>query len=601
MIVWGGYNGSYLGTGARYNPSTDSWVPTSSSNAPAVRVSHTAVWTGGEMVVWGGYGGDAGECGGAFSDQNGGGRYDPSTDSWIPTSIPPGGGAYHTAVWTGSEMIVWGGLNGPCDLNIGGRYVPSTDSWVATSTLNVPSARQSHTAIWTGSEMIIWGGTLRGPGNVLNNGGRYNPTTDNWVATTTTNAPAARYNHTVVWTGSKMIVWGGWDDTNSFNTGGRYDPNGDSWDATTSTNAPSVRRNHTAVWTGSEMIVWGGSYNGNALNSGGRYNPNSDNWVATSINNAPASRSSHTAVWTGSQMIIWGGSGALNTGGRYSPTADSWVATSTSNAPAGRSSNLAMWTGTEMIIWGGCCDGAGDPLNTGGRYKPNPESWVSTNTTGAPRGGWGNSAVWTGTEMIIWGGELYNSLWFNSGGRYCAQPSAPIVQTAKSRKTHGSITNFDVDLPLSGSAGIECRGGGATSDYSIVVTFLANVSIAGTPQAQVTSGAAAIGSNGMSNGGIVTISGNVVTIPLTNVANGQTISVTLNLVNGSTDVTIPMSILVGDVNGNGSVNASDVAAAKSRIGQPVDGMNFRSDVNTNGVINASDIAIVKSVVGSGLP
>ena len=55
MIVWGGVgNGSYLNTGGRYNPSTDSWTATSTTNAPAARFLHTAVWTGSEMIVWGG-------------------------------------------------------------------------------------------------------------------------------------------------------------------------------------------------------------------------------------------------------------------------------------------------------------------------------------------------------------------------------------------------------------------------------------------------------------------------------------------------------------------------------------------------------------------
>ena len=45
----------------------------------------------------------------------------------------------HTAVWTGSEMIVWGGFDsGTSYLNTGGRYNPSTDSWTATSTTNAP-------------------------------------------------------------------------------------------------------------------------------------------------------------------------------------------------------------------------------------------------------------------------------------------------------------------------------------------------------------------------------------------------------------------------------------------------------------------------------
>ena len=202
--------------------------------------------------------------------------------------------------------------------------------------------------------------------------------------------------------------------------------------------------------------------------------------------------------------------------------------------------------------------------------------------------------------MVVWGGHGGSGL-VNTGGRYCAQPSTPIAQSAVSRKTQGSAGSFDVDLPLSGTAGIECRSGGATSDYTIVVTFLANVSVNGNPQAAVTSGIGAIGSGGVSDGGMVIIAGNVVTIPLTNVANAQTINVTLNNVNGSSNVTIPMRVLIGDVNGNGAVNASDVALTKSRIGHPVDATNFKADVSANGLINATDVSLVKSLVGTGLP
>ena len=56
-------------------------------------------------------------------------------------------------------MIVWGGAD-PNFLNTGGRYTPGTDSWLATSTTNAPAARESHTAVWTGSEMIVWGGVV---------------------------------------------------------------------------------------------------------------------------------------------------------------------------------------------------------------------------------------------------------------------------------------------------------------------------------------------------------------------------------------------------------------------------------------------------------
>jgi N-acetylneuraminic acid mutarotase len=338
-------------------------------------------------------------------------------DTWTATAGPPDARAVHTAVWTGSEMIVWGGL-GPDYLNTGGRYNPSTDSWVATTTTNA-TARGFHTAVWTGNEMIVWGGGNNDNG-LLNSGGRYNPITDSWIPTTITNAPDARYGHTAVWTGSQMIVWGGWDGGFTyFNTGGRYDANTDSWSATSTTNVPEARTYHTAVWTGSEMIVWGGY--GNALwNTGGRYNPVMNNWVATTTTNAAEARSGHIAVWTGGEMLVWGGatvSGNLNTGGIYNPNLNGWAATNTANAPTGRVGHTVVWTGTEMIVWGGNNENSFE-LNTGGRYNRGTNSWTATTTVNAPAARTNPTAVWTGSEMIVWGGNHENFLSVNTGGKY---------------------------------------------------------------------------------------------------------------------------------------------------------------------------------------
>ena len=212
----------------------------------------------------------------------------------------------------------------------------SADTWTATSTTGVPGGRAYHTAVWTGSEMIVWGGV--GAGTLafrdytiyVDTGGRYNPSTDSWTATSTTGAPDPRAYHTAVWSGSEMIVWGGHSDDSAsggsnstlFNTGGRYNPSTDSWTATSTTNAPSAREFHTAVWTGTQMIVWGGIGSGSFnLNTGGRYDPSTDSWTATGTTNAPDGRYDHTAVWTGSEMIVWGG--GFNTGGRYNPSTDS--------------------------------------------------------------------------------------------------------------------------------------------------------------------------------------------------------------------------------------------------------------------------------------
>jgi N-acetylneuraminic acid mutarotase len=338
-------------------------------------------------------------------------------DNWTATRTTnaPTARADHTAVWTGSEMIVWGGTGPGVPFNTGGRYNPSTDSWTATSTANAP-ARSQHTAMWTGSEMIVWGGVpFTYP---TGTGGRYNPITNSWTATSATNAPFTRRGHTAVWTGSEMIIWGGVDLLGRFrNDAGRYNPITDSWTATSTTNAPDARAGQTAVWTGSEMTVWGG-FNGSLFfNTGGRYNPGNDSWTATSITNAPAARSGHTAVWTGSEMIVWGG---LNTGGRYNPGTDSWTATSTINAPTARSGHTAVWTGSEMIVWGGVVYNPTQEFNTGGRYNPGTDSWTATTTANAPTARHGHTAVSTGSEMIVWGGYGITG-YVNTGGRYCAQ------------------------------------------------------------------------------------------------------------------------------------------------------------------------------------
>src|SRR5207253_7752187 len=103
-------------------------------------------------------------------------------------------------------------------------------SWTATSTANAPTSRYQHTAVWTGSEMIVWGGY---DGSNVSTGAKYNPGTNSWTATSNTNVPDARYSHTGVWTGSEMIVWGGYDGGFTFfNTGGRYNPSANTWSAT---------------------------------------------------------------------------------------------------------------------------------------------------------------------------------------------------------------------------------------------------------------------------------------------------------------------------------------------------------------------------------
>jgi N-acetylneuraminic acid mutarotase len=348
------------------------WPPAGNLATYSARAVHTAVWTGTEMIIWGGTDNEV-----YF---NTGARYNPATDTWTPisTSNAPTGRVFHTAVWTGTEMIVWGGMGSTGLVNTGGRYNPATDTWTPISTSNAPTARIYYTAVWTGTEMIVWGGT---GGDVVNTGGRYNPDTDTWTPIPTINAPAARAQHTAVWTGTEMIVWGGSNSTNFFNTGGRYNPTAPddvAWTPVTATNAPNARGYHTAVWTGTEMIVWGGTDLVNYFNTGGRYNPALATWSSTPTANAPVGRYYHTAVWTGTEMVVWGGKDSKDSkdtffdiGGVYNPAASddvAWTPTTTTNAPVGRYYHTAVWTGTGMIVWGGYDNNNKTVFGTGGRY-----------------------------------------------------------------------------------------------------------------------------------------------------------------------------------------------------------------------------------------
>ncbi len=171
--------------------------------------------------------------------------------------------------------------------------------------------------------------------------------------------------------------------------------------------------------------------------------------------------------------------------------------------------------------------------------------------------------------------------------------SAPTVNSAVSRKTHGGAGDFDVNLPIvpvNGAIGIEPRNGPA---HTIVVTFANPVTVS---SAAVTAG------TGMAS---AVVAGSTVTLSLTGVTDVQRLGVTLNGVSDGVNVgnvIVPMGVLNGDVNINGGVTGSDVSQTKAGAATgTVNGSTFRSDVNAGGSINATDVSIVKSKSGGVLP
>lgn len=127
----------------------------------------------------------------------------------------------------------------------GGQQTEGSSSaggtWRRGPAVDEPEARRRHTAVWTGSLMLIWGGEIPGDIDNLRAGDRYDPATDTWWPISLENAPSARVDHTAVWTDSVMIVWGGIVRGTALDTGGRYDPVTDRWEPTSTEGAPDGR------------------------------------------------------------------------------------------------------------------------------------------------------------------------------------------------------------------------------------------------------------------------------------------------------------------------------------------------------------------------
>lgn len=172
--------------------------------------------------------------------------------------------------------------------------------------------------------------------------------------------------------------------------------------------------------------------------------------------------------------------------------------------------------------------------------------------------------------------------------------------TAVSRLTHGGSGAFDIDLPLLGPTGIECRNS-VTNSYTVVFTF------ANTLTSVASVGATAIG------GPAPTTSGNIdgadahrYLVTVNGASNVTRLTISLNSVNDSdansaTAVQTTMGLLIGDTNGDSSVNSGDISQTKSKSGQSTDGTNFRNDANADGSLNSGDISLVKSKSGTALP
>jgi hypothetical protein len=319
---------------------TGSWrlLPAAPIPAPSVLVS---VWTGKEMIVFGRVD-KVGSAGEILDSTNVAAAYDPAEDEWRKLPAPlsaKGYGGPLNAVWTGKEMLVLGDVNQSFD--------PEKNRWRRFAA--APAGRAG-IVVWTGRELIEWGGGCCG--DVSSDGAAYDPSANEWRKIAL--PPVGGQQSPVgAWTEKELVIFPGRDPEGKPVRGAAYNPQTDTWRLLGS--RPEPAQGASAVWDGYEILVAGGTRNYGLSTAGIAYNPGSKRWRRLP---PMGGRTGAASVWTGRRLLIWGGQtfpGAIVTarhGLSYDPIGNRWSPLPPSPLPA-RVNPAAVWTGRELIVWGG--------------------------------------------------------------------------------------------------------------------------------------------------------------------------------------------------------------------------------------------------------
>ena len=310
-------------------------------------------------------------------------------------------------------MVVFGGEGQGTSFDDGARYCLAEDTWAMLPEKGRAVLAHGPRDGLDGQGGDCLGRVRRGVGQDTNHndGARYNPSTDTWKPVTPPGTrPRRRFDFSAVWTGREMLVWGGYTDSHSryqgghadaqLNTGGRYDPASDTWKPITTKGAPfpTLLQHRGLDRQGDDCL--GRRQHHQSPQRRRPLQPSEGFLEAHQHRRRAQPARSHVAVWTGKEMIVWGGSARepsaasdyFENGARYDPETDTWKPMSTIGAPKGRVSVAAVWTGTEMVLWGGVNDaqareaGNGNRfVGTGARYNPATDTWTEITVSGARR------------------------------------------------------------------------------------------------------------------------------------------------------------------------------------------------------------------------
>lgn len=307
------------------------------------------------------------------------------------SASPLSGRSTVASIWTGSEVLIWGGENSTGPLDDGAAYDPRTDEWrtLAASPL---SARNAPAVVWTGERAIYWGG--HGPGgSATRDGAMYDPATDTWSPIADAPIESAGLPQ-AVWTGDEMIVIAGFNSTDA----AIYDPDSDSWKVIDPVPGQPLGHEMRAVWTGNEVVVRAEPRSvGLAIPGQGRarlfaFDPNGGRW-----RELPAVTATGTGLtslaWTGDRLLLVSQQpgGAIAT---LDPQTDQWIGVGTW-ADDATAAETSIWTGQHLFLWGG-----GDEAIL---LDPSTGSTHATSAPGGPERIY-PAAVWADGVVVVWGG-----------------------------------------------------------------------------------------------------------------------------------------------------------------------------------------------------
>jgi N-acetylneuraminic acid mutarotase len=185
-----------------------------------------------------------------------------SSGAWLPLPVAPIGPRDNAAViWTGHELVVWGGQSGLHDnvpVDDGAAYNPATRRWRLLSRGPL-TPRPGQAAVWTGTEMVVWGGvdarSYPSADAAGDEGAAFNPATNTWRLLPP--APLTSRGYAIAaWTGAEVMILGGGaamtTDSRDYSDGALYNPATNTWSHVP---APAPLGGHHIAWLSAAAVA----------------------------------------------------------------------------------------------------------------------------------------------------------------------------------------------------------------------------------------------------------------------------------------------------------------------------------------------------------